>query len=347
LIDVSIIVPVYNKKNYLSRCIESLINQTKKEIQIILVDDGSTDGSYNLLVQYASKDNRIQVVKKQNGGLSSARNWGVRFAKGKYVGFVDADDWVEPDMYELLFEKATLDDIDIIMCSYFFEYEDRTIIDKRLENFMIDIVLDNDINKKTVVPNILEMKIDTGVCLRMYKREFMEKNKLYFNESLKMSEDYPFNIYAHIKASKTMFLNIPLYHYDQTDVKSMTYTLREDSIFQTLELYKLIYNIILKELKQPIKELDNWLYTFMRHLINLCVKDKTKTLKEKKQYISQISSKKEFGYIVKKRIKSNINRLKSRKFSISVFKELVLLLMIKFRLNYLLVAILSARYVEN
>jgi len=331
----------------LGRCIESLINQTKKEIQIILVDDGSMDGSYNLLVQYASKDNRIQVLKKQNGGLSSSRNLGMRFAKGKYVGFVDADDWVEPNMYELLFEKATLGDIDIIMCSYFFEYEDGITIDKRLENFMIDIVLNNDINKKLVVPNILEMKIDTGVCLRMYKREFMKKNKLYFNESLKMSEDYPFNIYAHIKASRTMFLNIPLYHYNQTDVKSMTRTLVEDSIFQTLELHKLIYNIIFQELKQPIKELDNWLYISMRHLINLCVKDKAKRFKEKKQYISQISSKKEFRYIVKKRIKSDINKLKSRKFSISVFKELVLLLMINFRLNFLLVTILSVRKARN
>lgn len=99
---ISIIVPIYNVESYLTKCIESIINQTYKKLEIILVDDGSPDNCGRICDDYAKKDNRVVVIHKQNGGLSDARNAGIEIMKGQYVGFVDSDDWIEPDMYEIL-----------------------------------------------------------------------------------------------------------------------------------------------------------------------------------------------------------------------------------------------------
>lgn len=101
---ISIIVPIYNVELYLEKCIESIINQTYKNLEIILVDDGSTDSCGKICDEYAKKDNRIKVIHKINGGLSDARNKGMEIAKGKYIGFVDGDDYVASDMYETLYK---------------------------------------------------------------------------------------------------------------------------------------------------------------------------------------------------------------------------------------------------
>ena len=112
---VSVIVPVYNVKPYLERCIDSLISQSLKEIEIILVDDGSTDGSAAICDDYARRDERIVVIHKQNGGVSSARNVGIDFAKGDYIMFVDSDDWVEPEFCNLPYDVAKQNDADMVM----------------------------------------------------------------------------------------------------------------------------------------------------------------------------------------------------------------------------------------
>ena len=96
---ISVIVPVYNVEEYLDRCIESIVNQTYKNLEILLIDDGSTDNSYNICDKWAKKDNRIKVVHKENGGVSSARNVGLDVATGDYIGFVDSDDYISIDMY--------------------------------------------------------------------------------------------------------------------------------------------------------------------------------------------------------------------------------------------------------
>ena len=97
---VSVIIPVYNVEKYLRQCLDSVVNQTLKDIEIICIDDGSTDNSLNILKEYAQKDNRIKIISKKNGGLSSARNAGLKFATGEFVGFVDSDDYIERETYE-------------------------------------------------------------------------------------------------------------------------------------------------------------------------------------------------------------------------------------------------------
>ncbi|MBW8348410.1 glycosyltransferase [Bacillus sp. IITD106] len=116
--EVSVIVPVYNVENYLVRCIESILSQTLKNIEIILINDGSTDNSGNICNEYASLDKRIKVIHKENGGLSSARNAGIKIASGCYLGFVDSDDYIDPHMYKNLYELCKKTDSDIGVCRF-------------------------------------------------------------------------------------------------------------------------------------------------------------------------------------------------------------------------------------
>ena len=116
---ISVIIPVYNVEKYLRRCIDSVINQTYKNLEIIIVDDGSTDNSSNICDEYTNKDSRVKVVHKENGGLSSARNVGIELAKGDLIAFVDSDDYIELEMYEKLKENMDKYDSDIAICQYY------------------------------------------------------------------------------------------------------------------------------------------------------------------------------------------------------------------------------------
>lgn len=117
MVKVSIIVPVYNVDKYLEKCLDSLINQTLKDIEIICVNDGSTDTSQKILEKYSKKDNRITIINQDNAGLSVARNSGIDIAKGEYIGFVDSDDWIDSDFYEKLYNSAKNNDADIVVAS--------------------------------------------------------------------------------------------------------------------------------------------------------------------------------------------------------------------------------------
>lgn len=185
---ISIIVPVYNVEKYLVKCLDSIINQTYKYLEIILIDDGSTDGSGRICDEYAKKDNRIKVLHKGNGGLSSARNVGLDMSAGQYIAFVDSDDWLELDMYEYLMKNRAVDGITV--CGYYQGdekiYNTCKIAEKYLGykswyeavNIVIDTDFDTIINRKkgTVVGNYAWNKL--------YKREVFNnirypENRLY------------------------------------------------------------------------------------------------------------------------------------------------------------------------
>ena len=128
---VSIIVPVYNvPENLLRKCIESLKKQTLHEIEILLVDDGSTDLSGTICEQYATEDTRIRVIRKRNGGLSSARNAGVLQARGKWITFVDGDDWIDPDMCSAMYQLGEQQQVQIVMCGIAENYKNSQIVQK-------------------------------------------------------------------------------------------------------------------------------------------------------------------------------------------------------------------------
>lgn len=177
---ISIIVPVYNVEKYLPKCIESIIGQTFKDIEIILIDDGSIDSSGYICDEYSKKDSRIKVIHKENGGLSDARNAGLNVCSGKYIGFVDSDDYIENDMYEMLYNFLKIHDLDVAMCeTYYIE-----INCKRKCKYFAPKVLER---KNEIIEEIFANKCGgsaIGVCNKLYKRKILEdirfdKNKFY------------------------------------------------------------------------------------------------------------------------------------------------------------------------
>ena len=125
---LTVIVPVYNVERYLVQCVDSIINQTYKELEIILVDDGSTDASGRICDEYATKDQRIKVIHKVNGGLVSARKAGLTVANGNFIAFVDSDDWIDADMYEQLLGEMIQSDSDILASGFYKEYGEKASV---------------------------------------------------------------------------------------------------------------------------------------------------------------------------------------------------------------------------
>lgn len=166
---ISVIIPVYNVENYLDRCITSVIDQTYKNLEILLVNDGSTDKSGEICDNYAQQDKRIKVIHKKNGGLSSARNAGLDIAKGDFIGFLDSDDFIALEYYEILFKILAESNSDLSFCSFqrFYNYDELKKID--LNNYTIDIFLNTKIfddfyNKSNFVENVI-------VWNKLYKKE--------------------------------------------------------------------------------------------------------------------------------------------------------------------------------
>ena len=124
---ITVVVPIYNAEQYIERAVKSLLNQTTNEIEIILVDDGSKDNSIEICKNYLNQDKRVQLIHQENSGVSAARNRGIEQACGEYIGFIDSDDWIEPNMYECLLREANQASADIVICDARTVYEDGKI----------------------------------------------------------------------------------------------------------------------------------------------------------------------------------------------------------------------------
>ena len=182
MVIISIIVPVYKVEKYLKRCVMSLVNQTLKDMEIILVDDGSPDQSGKICDDLSKMDHRIQVIHKKNGGLSSARNAGIKIAQGKYIGFVDSDDDVELNMFECMVEAAEKYNADFLMSDYIriINDKEKVLVSKSLEEGLYG---KKDVIEK-IYPNlIMGETVDYGPILSVwnciYKKKFLDKNKIY------------------------------------------------------------------------------------------------------------------------------------------------------------------------
>lgn len=202
---VSISVPVYNADKYLRQCLDSLVNQTLKEIEIVIVNDGSTDGSEKICREYAEKDSRIVLICKENGGLATARQVALESASGDYFCACDSDDWVEPTMYERLYEKAKESNADIVMCDSWSEYPDskktRHSYSYRLED-RIDL-LDDALNGL----------FPCQVWNKMFKRELFEKYAISWEPKINLGEDFLIMLKILQHPVKLEYLPETLYHY--------------------------------------------------------------------------------------------------------------------------------------
>ena len=231
MIDVSVIVPVYKVEKYLKRCVESICNQTLENIEIILVDDGSPDKCPKICDEYAERDSRIRVIHKKNGGLSSARNAGLQIATGRYVGYVDSDDYVELDMFEQLYQCAEQNQVDFVMADYWRVNG----LERRKKSLDIrgGVYNKSDIIREIYPILIMRESVDYGPLLSvwhcLYKTEFVKKNHLYFDEEIKWSEDCIYSAILGYSANSFFYLKDKyVYNYIQNE-GSITTSYKEDS----------------------------------------------------------------------------------------------------------------------
>lgn len=244
MVKVSIIVPVYNTAKYLSMCIESLINQTLKDIEIILINDGSTDESESIIKKY--KDKRIKYIFKKNEGIGKTRNLGIEKTNGEYLAFIDSDDYIEPNFCEVMYNKAIKDECDIVICDY---YKD---INERLEEVKFASFKDTNLKENPEIINLINL----GPCNKIYKKELFKDKNNRFIENLKY-EDAPFVCRLLLSAKKIGKIDECLAHYVIHE-KSET-TTRDERIFDILK----ITDIIVKDLEK---------YDYMHEaMINLAV----------------------------------------------------------------------------
>lgn len=203
---LSIIVPVYNVEKYLAGCLDSLLAQTLKDIDIICVDDGSTDASPKILKEYAKKDKRIKIVTKENGGQSSARNAGLDIAKTELIAFVDSDDILAPNAYELAVSKMT-DDIDFV--HFGIQTVGATDAKRQKED---DDYYAIRFNGKTKITTDLMLAVDVSPCNKIFRKSVINNHNIFFPEGLKYEDAYFYNIYA-LNSKYCFFIRDKLYKY--------------------------------------------------------------------------------------------------------------------------------------
>ncbi|GHV86555.1 hypothetical protein AGMMS50230_21630 [Spirochaetia bacterium] len=207
---VSIIIPVYNVKQYLRRCLDSIINQTYRNLEIILVDDGSTDGSSIICDDYKKKDIRVIVIHKQNGGLSDARNVGLNIATGYLVGFVDSDDWIEKDMYEVMVDYYLKTQCGIIVCDMFIADDNRYLRYYRYDWKYKDFQVINLPKIMDLMAKDSSIPISHSMCNKLFEKELLHDCVFPVG---KLSED-TFVIYeCLIKANTICIINAAKYYY--------------------------------------------------------------------------------------------------------------------------------------
>lgn len=203
---VSVVVPIYNMEKYLDKCIESIVKQTYKNLEIILVDDGSIDKSLKICNKWGEKDNRVNVYHKENGGLSDTKNFGIKHAKGKYISFIDADDWIELNMYEELTKEMIKTKSDIIICGRYLEYEDG----KRTRQCNPNNICMN--SEETIIKLDTFGGFDMSSCDKLYKTELF--NGIEFPVGKKCEDAYvTYKLFA--KSKKVEYYPKIFYHYLQ------------------------------------------------------------------------------------------------------------------------------------
>lgn len=268
---ISVIVPIYNNEFFLNMCIRSIINQNYTNLEIILVNDGSTDRSLDICKKYAAEDKRIIIVDKENGGVSSARNKGLDIATGDYIGFVDSDDYISCEMYEKLYSAMVSSDADIAECGYFTAKPDYQITN---ENPLKEEVI---LGNYECSYNYLTKNNTTNFNVnKLYRRSILENTRYL---ELKYSEDYAFNVMAFYNCQKKVTIKGCYYYYVQNPNSTCNKGFNEDK-FDILKSGKEAYKF--HESRFP--QLNKYIVLYMlnnirelyKELIDSNVLDKTK-----------------------------------------------------------------------
>jgi len=220
-VKVSVIIPVYNVESFLRPCLDSIINQTLKEIEIICIDDGSKDNSLEILQEYAKKDERFKIIHQENAGAGAARNVGLDNAQGEYISFIDADDWVKHKLYKRLYSVAKEEDLDIVMFKMInYDHEQNKLYETGYYNLsQLKKWFDGSIfNEKNTKNKIFSMSVSPGG--KLYKRNLIESINARYPEGM-IFEDTPFFMEVYLNAKRSKILNEYFYFRRRTE-KSVT-----------------------------------------------------------------------------------------------------------------------------
>lgn len=233
---ISIIIPVYNVEKYIRQSIESVLNQTYKQLEMIIVDDGSKDMSASICDEYAKKDDRIKVIHKENGGLSSARNTGMKVATGKYIMFLDSDDFLENNACELLYNTIESKDLDYVIGNYIYT----TYEGKKWSNPMFNVNESFEVMLQEYEKSFFVM--NSVVWNKIFKREFIQEHNLKFIEGA-LAEDAIFCSTCYTQSPKSYFIKDIIYNYRQNKENTSISTNCNKQYFLKLnEAYKQIYS---------------------------------------------------------------------------------------------------------
>lgn len=247
---ISVIIPVYNTGKYLQQCLDSVIAQTYQNLDIVVVDDGSTDGSGDLCDQYAQRDERIRVLHKENTGVSSARNMGLIHAKANYLCFVDADDVILPDYVMYLYKLLISYQADISICGYVKLANIDEYIDEEKEYIRV-------YQKQTALKDMIyKCNITSYSYLKLYRKELL--NDIYFDEELHVAEDFDFVYKCLLNTEKIVYGSKVLYIYRQHDESCM----HSDNWNKYEKTWEISYHRI-KNIKKNIPELMNAYITYL------------------------------------------------------------------------------------
>jgi len=243
---ISVIIPVYNVEKYLENCLESVINQTLSEIEIICINDGSTDNSLQILKDFAQNDKRIKIINKGNSGQGAARNIGMQYATGQYISFIDSDDWIELNMYEKLYENAKNLNSDIVMCPI--RLFDESTIEFNYDDPYYNLGYFNESYENRVF-NHIETKhfffnISVTPVNKLYKSNFLYEINAKFPENL-IFEDNPFFYYIYLNARKVSLVRDFLYTYRVNRFNS-TISKSNKKFMDIVEIHRLNRKIFIK-----------------------------------------------------------------------------------------------------
>lgn len=232
---LSIIVPVYNKEKYLIRSLTSLKNQTFKNFEVIIVDDGSTDSSKNICMDFCSEDGRFKYFYKKNNGVASARNLGLDKAKGKFIGFVDPDDYIDKKMYEKLIEKAIEGKLDIVECGVMKLCSGKLERETHFNSIQM--------SQKEAVAHLLKWDKEVTPYLwnKIFRKSLLEN--VHFNENLKVGEDIAFIFECMMKIIQYEHINDYLYTYVKNEDSLVGIGYKSDSAKNSIKSSEYIYKL--------------------------------------------------------------------------------------------------------
>lgn len=242
--EISVIIPVYNVEKYLAKCLDTVINQTFKDIEIICVNDGSTDNSRKILEEYKNKDSRIIIIDKENGGLSSARNVGMQIATGKFLSFIDSDDWVDLTMLEKLYNNITSLNTDISICAVH-QFDEKTQkIDDSVPYFTLEFFNKTFDNRAFSYEETKPFLMDVCVMAwnKLYRHSFIKEYNATFPEGL-IWEDGPFFFSIYFKTNRVSIIRDFLYYY-RINRKGSIVQIGGKQFIDIIDVVELMYNSI-------------------------------------------------------------------------------------------------------